>query len=140
MSGFEVVGVLLGAIPLVISTLEHYRDGVRTISRWRKFDRELQSLIRNLETERVKLQNVCEKLLIGLVPPSRIEAMVGNPLGDLWLEKETQKKIQTRLWNSWGVFRETVAAVNTAINEMVKRLGDGASVLRPQIQWTFFPD
>ena len=140
MSGFEVVGVLLGAIPLVISTLEHYRDGVRTISRWRKFDRELQSLIRNLETERVKLQNVCEKLLIGLVPPSRIEAMVGNPLGDLWLEKETQKKIQTLLWNSWGVFRETVAAVNTAINEMVKRLGDGASVLRPQIQWTFFPD
>lgn len=28
MSGFEVAGVVLGAIPLVISALEHYGDGV----------------------------------------------------------------------------------------------------------------
>ena len=32
MSGFEVVGVLLGAIPLVISALEHYSEGVSTCS------------------------------------------------------------------------------------------------------------
>jgi hypothetical protein len=30
MSGFEVVGVVLGAIPLVISALEHYSEGVRS--------------------------------------------------------------------------------------------------------------
>lgn len=28
MSGFEVAGIVLGAIPLVISALEHYSDGV----------------------------------------------------------------------------------------------------------------
>lgn len=28
MSGLEVAGVVLGAIPLVISALEHYGDGV----------------------------------------------------------------------------------------------------------------
>jgi hypothetical protein len=128
MSGFEVVGVVLGSIPLVISTLEHYRDGLRTISRWRKFDRELQSLIRNLETERVKLQNVCEKLLVGLVPPSRIEAMVDNPFGDMWLEQQTQRKIQTRLWNSWEIFKETIKAIKVAIDEMVTKLGQGAAV------------
>src|SRR4051794_4057127 len=72
MSGFEVAGVVLGSLPLVISALEHYRDGLRSIQRWRKYERELQSLVRNLETERAKLQNVCEKLLVGLVPPSRI--------------------------------------------------------------------
>ena len=31
ISGFEVVGVVLGAIPLVVSGLEHYADGVATI-------------------------------------------------------------------------------------------------------------
>ena len=30
MSGFEVVGVVLGSIPLLITALERYRDGVRT--------------------------------------------------------------------------------------------------------------
>jgi hypothetical protein len=31
MSGLEVVGVVLGSIPLIISALEHYADGVRNI-------------------------------------------------------------------------------------------------------------
>jgi hypothetical protein len=29
MTGFEVVGVVLGSIPLLISALEHYSDGVK---------------------------------------------------------------------------------------------------------------
>jgi hypothetical protein len=123
MSGFEVAGVVLGSIPLVISTLEHYRDGLRTIQRWRKYERELQSLIRNLETERAKLQNVCEKLLVGLVPPSRIEAMVGDPMGDLWLEKDCQRKIRSRLWRSWSIFERNAECMRTAIDELMDKIG-----------------
>lgn len=29
MSGFEIVGVVLGSVPLVVAALEHYADGVR---------------------------------------------------------------------------------------------------------------
>lgn len=65
MSGFEVAEVVLGSSPFVISALEHYRDGLRAIRRWRKYEGELQSLIRNIETERAKLQDICEKLLVG---------------------------------------------------------------------------
>lgn len=32
MSGFEVVGLILGSVPLLISALEHYSDGV---SNWK---------------------------------------------------------------------------------------------------------
>jgi hypothetical protein len=28
MSGFEIAGVVLGSIPLIVSALEHYSDGV----------------------------------------------------------------------------------------------------------------
>jgi hypothetical protein len=28
MSGFEIAGVVLGALPLVLHALEHYSDGV----------------------------------------------------------------------------------------------------------------
>lgn len=128
MSGLEIVGVVLGSIPLVISALEHYRDGLRTIQRWRKWDRELQSLIRNLETEQAKFQDICEKLLMGIVSPSRIEVMVEKPLGDLWMEKETQKKIRARLWRSWDVFERNLEDISGAIGEMMGRLDDGAKV------------
>lgn len=128
MSGLEVVGVVLGSIPLVISALEHYRDGLRTIQRWRKYDRELQSLIRNLTTEQAKFKDICEKLLMGIVQPSRIEMMVEKPLGDLWLEKETQKKIKARLWRNWDVFEGNLKDIKAAIEEMMERLDDGAKV------------
>lgn len=130
MSGFEVAGIVLGSIPLVISTLEHYKNGISVIQRYRRYERELQRLIRNLETEKVKLQNVCEKLLDGIVPPSRIDDMVENPGGDLWVKRETQKAIRTRLWKSWNVFEKTLRDIQTATDEMYEKLGGGTEASR----------
>jgi hypothetical protein len=128
MSGFEVAGVILGSIPLVISTLEHYKNGLSVIQRYRRYERELQRLIRNLETEKVKLQNICEKLLDGIVPPSRIDDMVENPGGDLWIEQETQRAIRTRLQKSCNVFEQTLRDIQTATEEMYEKLGGGTEV------------
>lgn len=128
MSGFEIAGAVLGAIPLVISALENYKNGVRVIQRWRKYDKELQSLIRNIETERVKLQNVCEKLLDGLVPPSQIDAMVEEPNGELWMNDQIQAKIRTRLWRSSDVFEQTLRDIQGAIKDISERVGSGGDV------------
>ncbi|RSL84312.1 hypothetical protein CEP51_004003 [Fusarium floridanum] len=122
MSGFEISGIVLGSIPLVISTLENYGAGISTLQRFRKYRRELQSLIRNLETERIKLENVCEKLLIGLVPPSRIEALTSNPMGDLWREEDTLRKIQVRLGKGFKSFEATINHLKTTIDEMARRI------------------
>ena len=130
MSGFEVAGIILGSIPLVISTLEHYKNGISMIQRYKRYERELQRLIRNLATEKAKLQNVCEKLLDGIIPPSRIDDMVENPGGDLWVRDDTQKAIRTRLWKSWNVFEETLRDIQTATDEMYEKLGGGSEVSR----------
>lgn len=83
MTSFEVAEAVLGVIPLVVSALENYRNGVRSLRKWMKSENNIQCLNRNITVERVRLQNVCEKLLDGLVPPSQIDAMVDNPSGDL---------------------------------------------------------
>jgi hypothetical protein len=31
MSGFEIAGIVLGSIPLIVVALEHYAEGVRSI-------------------------------------------------------------------------------------------------------------
>ena len=38
-TGIEVVGILLGSLPLIISALEHYADGVRRITIFCEFSR-----------------------------------------------------------------------------------------------------
>ncbi|KAK5662143.1 hypothetical protein OQA88_8048 [Cercophora sp. LCS_1] len=134
MSGFEIAGVVLGSIPLLISALEHYGEGLSTIQRWRKYQRELQSLVRNLKTEQVKLQNVCEKLLVGLVPHSKIEDLIDDPLGDLWRQEDVERKIRARLWKSHSVFEETITEIKSAIDKMMAKIdaqnGGNVSELR----------
>ncbi|TEA17635.1 hypothetical protein C8034_v011830 [Colletotrichum sidae] len=122
MSGFEVAGVVLGSIPLLISALEHYKQGISSIRKWRNYDRELRSIIRNLETERVRFQDVCEKLLVGLVATSQIESMVEEPFGTSWQEGNIQAKIRARLWRSFDVFEQTVEDMRDAIEEMKRKL------------------
>jgi hypothetical protein len=52
MSGFEVAGVVLGAIPLVISALEHYKSGKGVASSFIKWRGHLDTLIFRLKMQR----------------------------------------------------------------------------------------
>ncbi|CAK7229613.1 hypothetical protein SBRCBS47491_007309 [Sporothrix bragantina] len=123
MSGIEIAGLILGSIPLAISAMEHYADGVSTLKRYQRYRHELTVLINILKTERVKLLNTCDKLLVGLAAPSQIEAMLDEPFGPLWREPRLQTAIQMRLWRSHGVFQTTISDVYAAIKEMFHKLG-----------------
>lgn len=48
MSGFEVAGVVLGAIPLVIASLEHYQAGKGAVASFVKYGGLLENLILRL--------------------------------------------------------------------------------------------
>ncbi|KAH8890591.1 hypothetical protein GQ53DRAFT_650168 [Thozetella sp. PMI_491] len=122
MSGFEIAGVVLGGLPIVIQGLESYSKGLSKIQKWRKYDREVRILVRNLETERVKLENVCYMLLVGIVPASRVEQMVQHPGGNLWRENKTQDKIRSRLHDSAAVFEEALRDIDAAIREIQKKI------------------
>src|SRR5690348_11333638 len=60
MSGFEVAGIVLGSIPIIVTAIEAYINFMRD---WGKVATELKSLNRQLTTERAKLYNVLDQLL-----------------------------------------------------------------------------
>lgn len=122
MSGIEVAGLVLGALPLIISALEGYAKGAGAIQQWRFYKRELTTLKRGLETEHVKLQNVCEKLLMGIAQPPIIEQMIENPFGPLWKEEQVYRKIRQRLWRAAGVFEENLRDIQKALKELEDKL------------------
>ncbi|KAJ3493122.1 hypothetical protein NLG97_g4940 [Lecanicillium saksenae] len=123
MSGFEAAGIVLGTIPLVISALEHYHDGISAVRRWRRYQREHQHLARILKTEEVKLQNICEELLKGLVPASRIEIMIKDPFGPQWHDGQLDSKLKLRLHDSIDVFQTIIIDVRASMLELMRRLG-----------------
>ncbi|KAF4963441.1 hypothetical protein FSARC_8538 [Fusarium sarcochroum] len=125
MSGFEVAGIVLGSIPIVVSALEFYMKGVGTLQNFRSYKRTLKSLILTLKTEHVNLQNICEKLLVGIAPQTRIEEMIRDPFGGLWKEAEILNKLRLRLWTSLQVFDERAQDMREAIEEMIDKLNCG---------------
>ncbi len=119
MSGFEVAGIVLGSIPLVVTAIEAY---VTFMKDWGKAPAELKSLNRQLTTERAKLYNVCDQLLSDIVPQRDIEPMLQEPMGPLWQTKEANDKIRRMLWNSYAPFEKTVLEIQDALEDMMERL------------------
>lgn len=52
MSGLEVSGLVLGAIPLLISALEHYKSGRGAVATFMKFHGQLDTLIYRLKLQK----------------------------------------------------------------------------------------
>ncbi|KAK1750889.1 hypothetical protein QBC47DRAFT_435380 [Echria macrotheca] len=119
MSGFEVAGVVLGALPLVVKAVEAYITFIRD---WGKIPSELKSIHRHLTTERSKFYNVCDQLLCDVVQQKDIEAMLKDPFGPLWQAEDTNKRIRRRLWNSYEPFSATVREIHDALNTIQIKL------------------
>ena len=54
VTGIETAGLVLATVPLLISALEHYRDGVRTIVRLTRTKSLVKKLRSSLEVQRVR--------------------------------------------------------------------------------------
>ncbi|KXH36708.1 hypothetical protein CSIM01_03102 [Colletotrichum simmondsii] len=122
MSGFEIAGVVLGAIPLILKALDDYNRVARSIETWRHYEREISSLSRNLSNEQARLRNVCDLLLSNLVTASDYELMIKNPLGPLWKQEDVQRKIKTRLYRSYDTFQRIMEEMEAAIHYIKQKL------------------
>jgi hypothetical protein len=120
MSGLEVVGVVLGTLPLAIKALQAYRDVFSSVKNGK---RDLVCLVRILETEQLLLQNTCESLLIGIAPPLMIDTMIDDPFGPEW--KKFDDELRLRLWRSYAKFEEHVAEMCFAVSELKGKLNIG---------------
>ncbi|KAJ3459399.1 hypothetical protein MRS44_015472 [Fusarium solani] len=117
MSGIEVVGLVLGILPLAIKALQGYRA---VLSGVRGADRDLKALVQDLETEQVRLQTTCEVLLDGIAPLSRIDDMVEKPFGPEW--EQFSDDIRERLWKGTGKFKEHAKEMQEAAEELREKL------------------
>lgn len=64
ISGLEVAGVVLGALPLVVAALQCYAEGVTTARRFYRYQACLGSMIALIETERTIFLNTVELQLV----------------------------------------------------------------------------
>jgi hypothetical protein len=121
-TGFEIVGVIMAVIPLVISALEHYEEGVSTIEKFFRYKREIRSIIESLSTENVMFKNSCEQLLSDFLSPFELADMLHDPRGETWKQPHIAAQLRTRLDRSYDVYMIHVGNMDSAIKKLVKKL------------------
>ncbi|KAL7907214.1 hypothetical protein GGI35DRAFT_481760 [Trichoderma velutinum] len=128
MSGLEVLGAItgvLGVLPVAVEALKTYKKFISSI---RNAARDLASLIRDLETEQVRLRTTCEVLLEGIAPLSMIDDMTKDPFGAAW--EQYSDLLRVRLRESERQFKSHTLDMHDAAMELRKKLciyGDGSS-------------
>jgi hypothetical protein len=118
----EIVGVILGSLPLIISAVEHYTDLVQTVSRAVRYKTELKSLKHDLDAESMIFLDTLERVLDGLISARQLEDLLNDPSSELWKDKRLNEKLEDRLGRSYSVYLETVVRMLDTIQQFNERL------------------
>jgi hypothetical protein len=122
MSGLEVAGLVLGALPLVISALEHYAKGVQTAKRYFRYKSELKALILKIENEQCMFINTLELLLGGIVRIEHMSELLSNPGGDAWKSAEVDSKLKDRLRNAHKTYLKNIKGMERSLQSIMGKL------------------
>ncbi|EXJ84283.1 hypothetical protein A1O3_04950 [Capronia epimyces CBS 606.96] len=127
MSGFEIAGTVLAALPLVINLISEYREGldaVRTLTSHRRYRRELERYENGLSTQNTIFRNVLEQVLLRIVHNDEDMAeLLQNPDSELWQRSPYDGALQNMLGSSHGAFMATMRELVHLLQSLKKKLG-----------------
>lgn len=125
MSGFEVAGVVLGTIPLVISALEHYRSGKGTASSFVKWRGHLDTLIFRLKLQQTFFYlDILELLRVANIDEleDRVDLTEEECIAIL-SDAKTGKGVREFIGPLYNTFIEILARYETCLKTIAGKLG-----------------
>lgn len=112
MSGFEIVGVVLGGLPLVIKAAEGYKKGLEPMMKWHRYKLEFRAFVHDVDIERQMFEALVERLLqyTDLSMEQKDMLRKGEDL-DGWCQAETEKALRKRLGESFDACKYLLEAL-----------------------------
>jgi len=104
MSGIEIAGLVLAVIPLFISAIEHYEDGLKPLRAFAYYREELAQYRMKLTTEYGLYYNALEELLVDVVPEDQLHDMIAQGYGSHWKNAALEGKLKTRLGSVYNTY------------------------------------
>lgn len=128
MSGIEIAGLVLAVIPLFISTIEHYEDGLRPfrVLKLVVYRQELAQYRTKLMTEYSLYNNALEELLVDVVTQQELRSMIDQGYGPLWKDTALEDKLGKRLGRTYA----TYFLVMKQMQEVMARIGSLLDIQR----------
>ncbi|KAF4303524.1 hypothetical protein GTA08_BOTSDO09171 [Botryosphaeria dothidea] len=122
MSGVELAGLVLAVLPLVISALEDYNDGLDPVKAFVKWENYLPQYIRKLRNQHVHYEQTLRLLLAPITTEYELAEMIAEPHGDLWKDPEMARKLKLKLDESYGAYHQTIKDVEGIMTKIAEKL------------------
>ncbi|KAK1774990.1 hypothetical protein QBC45DRAFT_423430 [Copromyces sp. CBS 386.78] len=98
MSGIEVVGLIIGIIPLLVTTIDQCQQGYEFVDERIHFAREFSEFSRIVKCQRFLLQQLIKRTLVSVTESEETSArMLGNPGCDDWRDPAITEKLKNKL-------------------------------------------
>ncbi|KAH8802569.1 hypothetical protein F5884DRAFT_887230 [Xylogone sp. PMI_703] len=139
MSGVEIVGLLLGAFPLLISAAEHYKEGFEGLAKWYRFRDDFVQFIDTVATQKLLFDQTVERFLISAdIPDDELQQFMRNPNYEGWHRMTLSGLLRARLGPAHEVFMSTIERMNKLLLElqeilMVKTVKNG--MVEWEVEW-----
>ncbi|KAG5810240.1 hypothetical protein H9Q74_006580 [Fusarium xylarioides] len=122
MSGFEIAGIVLGSIPLLISAIEHYSDSLDRATAFFKWKDGLNSVLREFWYQHSSFELTLRNILKDVASPSEIEEMIGDPHHELWKSRDLSQALQEMLKFAYRPYISTIKDMHTCMKRLASHL------------------
>ncbi|USP72744.1 hypothetical protein yc1106_00018 [Curvularia clavata] len=123
MSGFEIAGALLGAFPLIISGLEHWREVAKVGGFFWQVRKEYTKCRSDMQFHEILYKRNLTELLMPIVDDAdEVAYLVNNPGAEDWSSKALQERLEGRLQESYDLYMVIIREMNETAEELRKQL------------------
>ena len=108
MSGIEVAGLVLGALPLLIAAVEAYQSSLDPLTAFFKWKDELEKAMRELWVQHSYFELTLRSLLQQVAGPAEVDAMISDFNSSLWKSPELANRLKSKLQTAYKVYVYTM--------------------------------
>lgn len=122
MSGFEVAGLVLGALPLIISAIEHYDASLDRAKAFHRYEEELENAMSELWLEHSYYEMTLQLLLKDVVSGSELQGMFAETGSPLWKSKDLAEELELKLGSGYKGYLYLVKKIEQQMKSLSQAL------------------
>jgi hypothetical protein len=124
MSGIEIAGLVLGAFPVLLYSLESYRKSAEGLTEWWRIQRTVKKCRQDLQYHRILFEGNLERFLLPLVVnDDELQTLMADPAGEGWEDPELEVRLKQRLPKSYDLFIDIMEGIQELVESLKKELG-----------------
>lgn len=125
MSGIEVAGLIIGIIPLLVTTIDQCQQGYKLLDEWIHFQREFSEFSNTVRCQRLLLKKLIQRTLASVTESEETLArMLENPSCDEWRDPVITEKLKTKLSGDeeYDTFSKLLQSVHRQLEKLISGL------------------